>query len=109
MPAMNDLGPLPAGFPVSPEGRHGFPWTVGQRPRATRAAPRISVVVPSFQQGNTIEETIRSILLQGYAETELIVVDGGSTDETTAILRRYEPWIAYWVSERDRGQAHAIN
>jgi glycosyltransferase involved in cell wall biosynthesis len=56
-----------------------------------------------------VEETIRSVLLQGYADLELMVIDGGSTDETVELLRRYEPWISFWVSEPDRGQTHAIN
>jgi hypothetical protein len=69
----------------------------------------VTVVVPSFNQGRFIEETLRSVLLQGYPDLELIVMDGGSTDETVDVLRRYEPWLTYWVSERDRGQTHAIN
>jgi glycosyltransferase involved in cell wall biosynthesis len=70
---------------------------------------KISVIVPSFQQGAFIEETIRSILGQTGAVPELIVIDGGSTDATPDILRRYESRIAYWVSEPDGGQADAIN
>jgi glycosyltransferase involved in cell wall biosynthesis len=71
--------------------------------------PSISVVVPSYQQGAFLEETIRSVLLQGYPNLELLLMDGGSSDETIEIIRRYEKWIAAWVSERDGGQSAAIN
>lgn len=71
--------------------------------------PRWTVVIPSYNQGRYIEEAIRSILLQGYPDLELIVMDGGSTDETVGVVRKYEPWIAHWESCKDRGQSHAIN
>jgi glycosyltransferase involved in cell wall biosynthesis len=70
---------------------------------------KISVIVPSFQQGTFIEETIRSILGQTGATPELIVIDGGSTDATPDIINKYASRIAYWVSEPDGGQADAIN
>ena len=69
---------------------------------------RISVVTPSFNQAQFIERTIRSVLDQDYPDVEHIVVDGGSTDGTLDILRRYSGRIA-WISEKDRGQTHAIN
>jgi glycosyltransferase involved in cell wall biosynthesis len=69
----------------------------------------LSIVTPSYNQGEYLEETIRSVLLQGYPNLEYIVIDGGSEDESVDIIERYEPWIDYWVSEPDDGQAHAIN
>ena len=69
--------------------------------------PKISVVTPSFNQAAFIEENIQSVLSQGYPNVEHIIVDGGSTDGTLEILRRY-PHLR-WVSEPDRGQTHALN
>lgn len=71
--------------------------------------PRISIVTPSYNQREFLEETIRSVLLQGYPELEYIVVDGGSTDGSVKIIERYANWIDFWVSEQDRGQSDAIN
>lgn len=71
--------------------------------------PRITVVTPSYNQGRFLEETIRSVLLQGYPNLEYIVIDGGSTDQSVDIVRKHESHLAYWVSEPDRGQYDAIN
>lgn len=69
---------------------------------------RISIVIPSYNQGKFIESTILSILNQNYNNTEIIVIDGGSTDETVSIIKKYEKHIFYWVSEKDNGQSDAI-
>jgi glycosyltransferase involved in cell wall biosynthesis len=100
-------------LPPPPDGRTGWPWTVEtphvQRPSAGgKPWPKISVVTPSYNQGGFIEETIRSVLLQGYPDLEYLVIDGGSTDNSVEIIRKYERWIQHWASEPDRGQSDAI-
>jgi len=71
--------------------------------------PRISIVTPSFNQGQFLEECIDSILSQNYPNLEYIIIDGGSTDESVNIIRKYERHLAYWVSEPDNGQSHALS
>jgi glycosyltransferase involved in cell wall biosynthesis len=71
--------------------------------------PKISIVTPSYNQGQYIEETILSVLNQNYPNLEYIIVDGGSKDDTVEVIKRYEKHITYWVSEKDRGQVHALN
>mgnify|MGYP001807041843 CR=1 FL=1 len=101
-------------LPPPPEGKSGWPWTEESSPfpqlqPSGKHWPRISIVTPSYNQGRFIEETIRSVLLQGYPNLEYVVVDGGSDDETVSILRKYDKWISWWCSESDDGQTNAIN
>lgn len=77
--------------------------------RVNGPLPKISVIVPSYNQGKFLEETILSVVNQCYPNLELIIIDGGSSDSSVKIIERYQSHIAYWVSEKDLGQAHAIN
>src|SRR5437773_6556922 len=106
--------PRLAELPPPSAGRTGWPWTQesgwwADSRRRAMAWPRISVITPSFNQGQFLEETIRSVLLQGYPNLDYIIIDGGSTDGSVEVVKKYEPWLTYWVSEPDRGQSHAIN
>jgi glycosyltransferase involved in cell wall biosynthesis len=101
-------------LPLPPAGKTGWPWaeTDSSRilgPARDESLPSISVVTPSLNQAEYIEETIRSVLLQGYPNLEYIVIDGGSTDGTVEIIKKYLPWLTYWVSEPDGGQSDALN
>ncbi len=107
IPTVHDL-------PAPPADRTGWPWTEGPaatlpelRPDGT-PWPEITLVTPSFNQAAYLEETIRSVLLQGYPRLQYIVVDGGSTDGSVDIIQRYAPFLDRWISERDRGQTDAI-
>jgi glycosyltransferase involved in cell wall biosynthesis len=96
-------------LPSPPSGRTGWPWDTGTAEAFDVAArgPTISVVMPVLNSADYLEEAIRSVLLQGYPGLEFIIRDGGSTDGTRDIVRRYEPWLTL-TSETDHGQADAI-
>ncbi len=101
-------------LPPPPPGRTGWPWAVTHsilppvRPDG-RPWPRISIITPSFNQAAFLEEAIRSVLLQGYPNLEYFVLDGGSSDGSADIVRKYSPWLSGWRSAPDAGQAAAIN
>ncbi len=71
--------------------------------------PRISIVVPNYNGGATLGRTLQSLVDQRYDHLEILVIDGGSSDNSVEVIKRYEPHIAWWISEKDQGQAHAIN
>lgn len=104
---LNDL-------PAPPADKVGWPWTVQSEPLPSRQPdgapwPRISIVTPSYNYGHFLEETIRSVLLQGYPNLEYIIIDGCSTDNSVEIIRKYERFLTFWISEPDQGQTDAIN
>lgn len=106
--------PSLADLPPPPSGQRGWPWTEASSPPSSPplisgAWPGFSIVTPSFNQAEFLEETIRSVLLQGYPDIEYLIIDGGSTDNSVSIIEKYSRWLYYWVSEPDKGQSHAIN
>ncbi len=101
-------------LPQPPEGKTGWPWTEQTDPLPDKMPdgsdwPRISIVTPSYNQGQFIEETIRSVFLQGYPNLEYIIIDGGSTDNSVKIINKYDKYLTYWISKQDQGQSDAIN
>ena len=113
---MSPATPCPtlADLPAPLAGKTGWPWTAdGPRPEHDALAaidlPAVAIVTPSYQQCEFLEETIRSVLLQGYPKLSYAIMDGGSTDGSVAIIQKYAPWLHNWVSEPDGGQAAAID
>jgi glycosyltransferase involved in cell wall biosynthesis len=101
-------------LPAPPAGKTGWPWTVGTARMPGKSAngrtwPKISIVTPSYNQRAFVEETIRSVLLQGYPNLEFIVRDGASNDGTVDIIRKYSKWMSHWTSEPDGGQIDALH
>ena len=98
-------------LPAPPVEKTGWPWNE-QSPALNDGGhnswPLVTVVTPSFNQSIFLEETIRSVLLQGYPNLEYIVMDGGSTDSSVEIIKKYENHFAYWTSQKDGGAADAI-
>jgi glycosyltransferase involved in cell wall biosynthesis len=100
-------------FPNALVEKNDWPWTDSSSyPNTNKKEkdwPKISIITPSYQQGQYIEETILSVIRQGYPNLEYIIIDGGSTDNTVEIIQKYNSWIHYWVSEPDGGQSNALN
>jgi len=117
-PTLNELPPPPPGKTGWPCGmftiQRGWPWTeetpqIADSMPDGKSYPKISIITPNYNYGRFLEETIRSVVLQGYPNLEYIIIDGNSTDNSVEIIKKYAKWFAYWVSEPDTGQTDAIN
>jgi glycosyltransferase involved in cell wall biosynthesis len=101
-------------LPSPPRGKTGWPWTEEslQLPDTMpdgKPWPKISIVTPNYNYSQFIEETIRSVLLQGYPNLEYIIIDDGSTDNSIEIIKKYSKWLTHWEKQENRGQGHTIN
>ena len=101
-------------LPVSPAGKKGWPWDAAVRRVPEKMPnrqpwPRITVVTPAYNQAQFLEETMRSVLMQGYPNLEYIVINDGATDNTEEVIRRYESYLDFWTTQKNSGQPTAVN
>lgn len=97
-------------LPSCPPDKRGWPWYQPTPASvSSHSPPRISIVTPSYNQERFIEETIRSVLLQQWPNLEYIIIEDGSTDTSPAAIRKYEPWLAKFVTGPNRGFGEAVN
>jgi glycosyltransferase involved in cell wall biosynthesis len=101
-------------LPTAPVGKRGWPWTGSVKKLSPnmpngKSWPRITVVTPAYNQGQFLEETMRSVLMQGYPNLEYMVINDGSTDNTVEIIKEYEPYLDYWTTQTNSGQPTAVN
>lgn len=99
------LGVLYQHPPISPS----LPARYFRVDKLNKNAPAISIVTPSYNQGNFIERTIKSVVYQDYPKLEYIIQDGGSSDNTNAVIEKFRKRLKHFESRKDNGQAHAIN
>lgn len=104
----------PGQLPPPPAGRTGWPWRgpVHCLPEVMpngKTWPRITIVTPNYNYAGFLEETMRSVLMQGYPNLEYMVIDDGSSDGSEEVIRRYEPHLAFWTKQKNAGQPVAIN
>jgi glycosyltransferase involved in cell wall biosynthesis len=114
MLSMLDTIPTLTTLPEPLDPGVGWPWLHPPQTTSVERAdgttwPKITIVTPSFNQGQYLEATLRSVILQNYPNLEYIVIDGGSSDNSVEIIKKYEPWISFWQSQPDKGQSDAIN
>lgn len=105
-------GGLLSALPAAEDNKTGWPWTEQVSPDVysnVKHWPKLTIVTPSYNQADFLEQTIRAVLLQNYPNLEFIIIDGGSSDTSKAIIEKYSPWISFWKSAPDNGQSHAIN